>query len=132
MSDPLQSFSWYTYGATVLFYSAAVFSGEVPVRQARTLSRRNATPRPILIGVHLMSLLMIFFALKIAISAWPIVPSWLQDTFRARGTDISWYDGVFILALTALRFLERRVLFAPRDNPPPDADDASAPQGIDT
>jgi hypothetical protein len=122
--DPLQYFSWWVYGFTVVTYTALAFHGELPRKGALIFSRRNARSSQEIITIHLAFLLALLLLMRAAIYIYPILPDWMTDTFNGRGSAHSAFDILFIVVMIALHYVERRWLYvdSETDNSHPEYD----------
>lgn len=112
--DSLESFSWFWIAGYSVLYSALVFSGEMSKEGPLIFSKRNArSARQILFG-HLLFLTISIALYRVAVAIDSHVPNWMSEYAGRGGT---WYEGLFLVALLVLTYIERKWLFLPSAKP---------------
>jgi hypothetical protein len=110
--DPLQYFSWWVYGGVVVAYTALVFHGELSKEDGPLIfSKRNARSFSGIISVHLVFLAILLGLMWIGVWIYPSLPSWMTEMFNSRGSAHSPADILYIFAMIAMHYVERRYLY---------------------
>jgi hypothetical protein len=110
--DPLQYFSWWVYGGVAVVYTALVFHGELSKKDGPYIfSERNARPLSEIISIHLVFLAIFWGLMQIGASTYRFLPNWITTMFDSRGSAYSVLDILYILAMIALHYVERRWLY---------------------
>jgi hypothetical protein len=108
---PFQSFEWQNYLPLGAVFTALLFKDDLFGDGVRIFSKQNARSSAAIIQIHLTFLALLLGFMKLAPRIEPSLPNWLTDTFRARGSEYSIFDILFICAMLGMHLIERRWLY---------------------
>jgi hypothetical protein len=106
--DPLQQFSWSTFAAAGVFYSALQFSGVIYKEGALIFTTQNAKPLSAILTVHFQFLTLLLGLMWIAPFVYPHLSGWLTDTVGRHG---SGFDILFVFLMAVMHLIERRWIY---------------------
>lgn len=109
--DFLQYFSWWTYGFTVILYTAMVVSGEFWQKDRLIFSKQNAKPLSEIVTIHLAFLAVLLGVSKLLPSIYFRLPGWVLGGTITR----SHLDFFFVVLMVIMQFIERRWIYVPRE-----------------
>jgi hypothetical protein len=106
-----QFFGWPSFLILGVIYTAVVYSGLPSKGGPLILSKRNARPLSVILGIHLafLMILMGLFILSSYIES--SLPKWLTDeSLHGRGMAVSAFEILFIVAMGVMCLIEWRWL----------------------